>query len=220
MPEMLTRGAARAELLRPIALPTHRALHVAVSGGIGTGKSTVSRVLKRLGAVVVDNDELARAAIAPGSPGAERVREAFGPGVFAGDQLDRRRLAQLVFANVARRHTLEDIIVPWVLAETKGRLDALPAGAVGVADIPLLVETGTAEEYDAVVMVTAPLHLRLKRLEERGLPREEAQARIRAQVSDAQRREVTHIWVNNAGSTPELEELVADLAHTWLGMSV
>jgi dephospho-CoA kinase len=193
-------------------------LNVGLTGGIGSGKSTVAARLAELGAVVIDSDQLAREVVAVGSPGLTRVVERFGPEVLAEDgSLDRPKLGRLVFADPAALADLNAIVHPLVRA----RSDALTAQALArgvsavVHDIPLLVENKLAAGFDKVIVVEAPVELRLQRLAGRGLDAETARARIAAQASDEQRRAVADIVVDNSGSPAEL---TAQVDAIWAGL--
>ncbi|MEO7259987.1 MAG: dephospho-CoA kinase [Jatrophihabitantaceae bacterium] len=182
-------------------------LSVGLTGGIGSGKSTVATRLAQLGAVVIDSDQLAREVVAVGSPGLARVVERFGPDVLAPDgSLDRPRLGQLVFSDPAALADLNAIVHPLVRARSEALSSQAAAGgaAAVVHDIPLLVENQLAAGYDTVIVVEAPLELRLQRLAGRGLDAETARARIAAQASDGQRRAVADIVLDNSGSVAEL----------------
>lgn len=214
---VLRVGGARAVLLRPVVLPVERAVRIGVSGGIGCGKSTLTAALAGRGAVVADADVLARQVVEPGSPGLAAVAAAFGPGVLAADgSLDRARLAHLVFADPTARTRLEGIIHPLVAAAAEQVLASAPPGAPAVYDVPLLVENAMGGLFDVVVMVDAPLELRLERLGGRGMSRTEALARIAAQASVGQRREASTIWVDNAGTREDLRSVVDQVVDTWL----
>lgn len=186
-------------------------LRIGLTGGIGSGKSTVAARLAELGAVVIDSDLLAREVVAVGSPGLARVVERFGPRILAADgSLDRPGLGKLVFGDPAALADLNAIVHPLV----RDRSEALTAAAAGrgvaalVQDVPLLVETGLAGSYDAVIVVEAPLELRLERLAGRGLDAETARARIAAQASDSQRRAVADVVLDNSGSEAQLRAQV------------
>jgi dephospho-CoA kinase len=193
-------------------------LRIGLTGGIGSGKSTVAARLAELGAVVIDSDRLAREVVAVGSPGLARVVERFGPSVLLADgSLDRPRLGGLVFSDPAALADLNAIVHPLVRA----RSDALSAQAMadGVAavvhDIPLLVENKLAAGFDTVIVVEAPLELRLRRLAGRGVDSETARARIAAQASDEERRAVADIVLDNSGS---VVELTAQVDAAWAGL--
>ncbi|MDT3438309.1 MULTISPECIES: dephospho-CoA kinase [unclassified Pseudofrankia] len=185
-----------------------------LTGGIGSGKSAVSARLAEHGAVVVDADKLARDVVAPGTPGLTAVAEAFGPGVLRPDgSLDRAALGQIVFADPAARRRLEGITHPLIRDETARRFAAPPPDAVVVHDIPLLVEAGMGKGYDLVVVVEAPRELRLERLAGRGLPRDQAEARMATQADDAARRAVADVLLDNSGTLAGLHAQVDALWH-------
>jgi dephospho-CoA kinase len=163
--------------------------------------------------VVVDADALAREVVAPGTPGLATVLAAFGPEVQAADgSLDRARLGGVVFDDPARRTELEAIIHPLVRARAAEIEAAAPPGVVVVHDIPLLVETGQAESFDAVVVVDAPEEVQVDRaVRERGWSREEARSRIAAQATREQRRAAATYVVENSGTTEDLRQRVAEV---------
>jgi dephospho-CoA kinase len=184
-------------------------LRIGLTGGIGSGKSTVSRLLKQRGAVIVDADAIAREVVAPGTPGLAAVVEAFGDGVVAPDgSLDRPALAAVVFADPDARKRLDAIVHPLVRARATEVAAAAPADAVVVNDVPLLVETGQAGSYDLVLVVEADPATRVARLVQRGLTAEDARARMAAQATDEQRRAVADVVLDNSGTPEELEAQV------------
>jgi len=192
-------------------------LRVGLTGGIGAGKSAVAARLAARGAAVVDADAVAREVVAPGTAGLAEVAAAFGPVVLAADgSLDRPALGRIVFADPAARRRLEAITHPRIGARTAELAAAAEAAgtAVLVHDVPLLVESGLQGTYDVVLVVEAPLDVRLARLAGRGLPAAEARARIASQATDSQRRAVATYVVNNAGSLAELDARVEGL---WRG---
>jgi dephospho-CoA kinase len=192
---------------------TDRVLMVGLTGGIGAGKSEVTRCLADLGAVVVDADRLAREVVEPGTPGLAEVVAAFGRQVLGPDgALDRPTLGRLVFADEAARRRLEAIVHPRVRERTAALVAAAPPDAVVVNDVPLLVEAGLAGGYDLVVVVLAPRRERLRRLVEvRGMAEAEASSRIAAQADDARRRAVADVVIVNDGTRAELRERVAQV---------
>ena len=184
-------------------------LRIGLTGGIGSGKSTVSRLLEQRGAVIVDADAIAREVVASGTPGLAAVVEAFGDGVVASDgSLDRPALAAVVFADPEARKRLDAIVHPLVRARATEVAAAAPADAVVVNDVPLLVETGQAGSYDLVLVVEADPATRVARLVQRGLTAEDARARMAAQATDEQRRAVADVVLDNSGTPEELEAQV------------
>jgi dephospho-CoA kinase len=186
---------------------------VAVTGGIGSGKSAVSAMLAEHGAVVIDSDVLAREVVAPGTPGLAAVVEEFGPEILTTDQaLDRPAMGRLVFADPAARARLEAIIHPLVRAMAAQIESTAGAGTVVVHDIPLLVETGQQDGFDTVVVVDAPPEVQVARLTaQRGMSEAEARSRIAAQASRDQRLAVADHVVTNDGSLAELRATVDEL---------
>jgi len=176
-------------------------LRVGLTGGIGSGKSSVAARLVERGAVLVDSDRIARAAVALGTPGLAAVVEAFGPAVLAADgSLDRPALAAVVFDDPGARKTLNGIIHPLVRRRSDELIAAAPDDSIVVQDIPLLVEGGMAARFALVVVVHADPAVRVPRLvEQRGMPEADARARIAAQADDADRRAVADVWIDNSG---------------------
>ncbi len=188
-------------------------MRIGLTGGIGSGKSTVSALLAEHGAVVVDADRIAREVVEPGTPGLAAVVEAFGSGVLTPDgALDRPALAALVFADPEARRTLDGIVHPLVRARGRELESAAAPGSVVVHDVPLLVETGQAASYDLVLVVLADVETRVARLVGRGLTAEDARARIAVQATDDQRRAVADVVLDNNG-TPE--HLAAQVERVW-----
>ena len=188
-------------------------IKVGLTGGIGSGKSEVARLLAEHGAVVVDADALAREALAPGSPGSAAVVEEFGPEVLAADgSIDRARLGRLVFADAAGRAALEAIVHPYVGRRSAELMAAAPADAVVVYDVPLLVETGQQDGFEVVVVVDAADETRLRRLVDvRGMPEQDARERMAAQASREARLAVADHVLPNDGDLAELAEQVSRL---------
>ena len=184
-------------------------LRIGLTGGIGSGKSTVSALLAARGAVIVDADRIAREVVEPGTPGLARIVEAFGEGVLAPDgSLDRAALAAVVFAEPEARRQLDGIVHPLVRARAAELARAAPPDAVVVNDVPLLVETGQASSYDLVLVVQADPAIRVSRLVQRGLTAEDARARMEAQASDEERRAVADVVLDNSGTPEDLAEQV------------
>jgi dephospho-CoA kinase len=188
-------------------------LRVGLTGGIGAGKSEVSRRLAAQGAVVIDADAIAREVVEPGTDGLAEVVEAFGPEVLLPDgTLDRPRLGEIVFADPELRNKLNAIIHPRV-ASRMGELEraAVPDSIV-VHDVPLIAENGRADGFDVVVVVDAPPRVQIERLvRHRDMTREQAKARIAAQATREQRLAIADIVIDNSGSLAELDRQVGDL---------
>ena len=193
---------------------------VAVSGGIGSGKSSVTASFKSLGALVADADVIAREILEPGRPALVQVAARFGDDLIREDgTLDRAGLARRVFAGEGadeRVAALNAITHPAIERRAWEILSAAPAGTLAVYDIPLLVEGDYADRFDAVVIVDAPVEQRVARLEGRGVPPEDARARIRAQASSDQRRAIAHVWIDNCGSTDDLAQVCTQVWECWL----
>ncbi len=185
---------------------------LAVTGGIGSGKSTVSAVLNQRGAVVADSDRLAREVVAPGSPGLAAVEAAFGPSMLTGDgALDRAALAAVVFADPAARRTLEGITHPLVRERFERIRRSAPDDAIVVNDIPLLTSLDVAATFHLVVGVRADAEVRVARLVGRGLTEADARARIAAQLTDEQRAPLCDVMLDNDGDPGALAERVRTL---------
>lgn len=201
------------ELLRR---PGHtETLRVGLTGGIASGKSTVSRRLSELGALVVDADAIARALQEPGEPGYEAMVAHFGERIVQPDSgaLDRAAVAAIVFDDAEQLAALNGIIHPLVRRETARLVSEVPPGGVVVHDIPLLVETGQHGAMDEVLVVQAPEDERVRRMvEDRGMSPEDARRRIAAQVTDEQRRAVATAVLDNSTT---IEDLLAQVDEWW-----
>jgi dephospho-CoA kinase len=188
-------------------------LSVGLTGGIGAGKSEVSRLLVAHGAVLIDADRIAREVVAPGTPGLAAVVEAFGEEILAEDgSLDRPRLGAVVFADPDRLAVLNSIVHPLVGARSRELESAAAEDAVVVHDVPLLTENGLAPLYDVVVVVDADPATQLDRLVRlRGMSEEDARARMAAQASREKRRAIADVVIDNDVSLSELERQVREL---------
>ncbi|MQA90606.1 MAG: dephospho-CoA kinase [Gemmatimonas sp.] len=184
-------------------------LKVALTGNVASGKSSVVRCWRELGAVVVESDDLARRAVAPGSTTLETIVERWGPGILLeSGELDRAAMRDVVFLNAEERRALEAIIHPEVeRLRTAAFDDAARSGAeLVVADIPLLFEVGLEGEFDLVVLVDAPEDVRRERLvRDRGLPVGTAQRMVDSQWPTERKRQGVDILIENTGSLAELE---------------
>ena len=186
-------------------------MRVGLSGGVGSGKSTVAQLLADHGAVVIDADTIAREVVEPGTPGFDAVVSRFGDGVVADGRLDRATLARIVFSDEQARADLNAIVHPLVGQRSEELAAAAPSGAVVVYDVPLLVESGLAGRYDLVVIVLASEPVRLARLAARGMNEADARSRIAAQASDEQRVAAADVLIQNDGTIDELDEQVSAL---------
>ncbi len=193
-------------------------LKVGLTGGIGSGKSEVSRRLLSLGARLVDADAVAREVVEPGTPGLAEIVESFGERVLLADgSLDREAMGAIVFADDAMRERLNAIVHPLVGTRMQELVDEAPAEAIIVYDVPLLVENDLAALYDLVVVVDAPVELQVRRLTTlRGMTEEAARARIAAQATREQRTAVADRIIDNSGS---LEALTAQIDELWSELS-
>ena len=186
-------------------------LRVALTGGIGSGKSLVGEILEQLGALVIDSDQLAREVIERGSPGYEEVVTAFGDSILSEGQIDRSKLAAVVFNESDLRKKLESIIHPLVREAAEKLARKLPSGAILINQIPLLVESDGAKRFDYVVTVSADEEIRRERLRLRGLKDYEITQRMAAQVSDSEREKIANYIIRNDASIDELTRAVEAL---------
>ena len=190
-------------------------LRVGLTGGIGAGKSEVSKRLAALGAVVVDADKAAREVVEPGTPGLARIAETFGPGVLRADgALDRAKLAEIVFADTDARGRLNAIVHPlvheWMGAAEASAIRSGGDGVVVVHDVPLLAEGGRGGEFDLVIVVDVPPEVQVERLAtHRGMTAEQAGARMAAQATREQRLAVADIVIDNSGTLADLDRRLA-----------
>ncbi|WP_037860713.1 dephospho-CoA kinase [Streptomyces sp. NRRL S-340] len=188
-------------------------LKVGLTGGIGAGKSEVSRLLVECGAVLIDADRIAREVVAPGTPGLAAVVDAFGEEVLAADgSLDRPRLGAIVFADPERLAVLNKIVHPLVGARSRLLEEAADEDAVVVHDVPLLTENGLAPLYDLVIVVDASPETQLDRLVRlRGMTEEDARARMAAQATRGKRLEIADIVIDNDVPLERLRERVREV---------
>lgn len=183
-----------------------------LTGGIGSGKSTVSALLAERGATIIDYDQLARDVVEPGTPALRAIAERFGDGVIAADgTLDRPALGSIVFADDAARVVLEAITHPAIREQALAREAAVSDGVI-VHDHPLIVEMDMASHFDLVVVVDVPEEIQLDRLVTlRGMSEEEARGRLAAQASRQERLAIADVVIDNTGSIAALEARVDDL---------
>ncbi|MFJ2258290.1 dephospho-CoA kinase [Streptomyces sp. NPDC087844] len=188
-------------------------LKVGLTGGIGAGKSEVSRLLVKHGAVLIDADRIAREVVAPGTPGLAAVVDAFGEEVLAADgTLDRPKLGSIVFADPDRLAVLNSVVHPLVGARSRELEEAASADSVVVHDVPLLAENGLAKLYDLVIVVDASTETQLDRLVRlRGMTEEDARARMAAQATRERRREIADVVIDNDVPLETLRRRVRDV---------
>ncbi|CAN2194631.1 CoaE Dephospho-CoA kinase [Candidatus Nanopelagicaceae bacterium] len=184
-------------------------LIVGLTGGIGAGKSTVANMFAQLGALTIDADQLARQAIEPGSSGFDEVVAEFSAKILTDGDIDRQKLGKIVFKDADKRKRLEAIIHPRVQAALAAKIKSLSPGDILVYEIPLLVETGAADKFDYIITVESDIE---NRLFERGMDEDEAERRIAAQASQAQREAVADRVIVNDG---DRAELFAECARIW-----
>jgi dephospho-CoA kinase len=190
-------------------------MRVGLTGGIGAGKSTVSRMLADRGAVVIDGDQIARDLVVPGEPALAAIVDRFGPDVLLPDgQLDRAGLAAIVFPDPEALAALDAIMHPRIAQRAADMIEAAERAGTSIVvyDMPLLVENGSADDFDLVVVVHAPIEVRLARLAVRGVPVADARERMSRQASDAERAEVASILIDNGGDE---EQLIAQVDRAW-----
>jgi len=190
---------------------------IALTGGIASGKSTVANRLSELGALVISADELVRHVQRAGSPTLDAIGKRFGLGVIDGDgELDRAALGRLIFDDAIARADLEAIVHPAIGIEFKARIASITAerpDAVIVYDIPLLVETNRASEFDSVIVLMCEPQIRLERLERlRGMTKEAAQARIDAQASEEDRLALADWTIDTSKS---IDSTIAQTDAVW-----
>ena len=187
---------------------------IGLTGGVGSGKSTVAGILRDLGADVVDADEASHAVYAPGTPGFDAVVREFGPEYVRGGQVDRERLGRLVFEDGEARGRLNAIVHPlvrdWMAERTR---EAAERGAdVVIQDVPLLYENGLEDLFSSVVLVYVPEDVQLERLVEgRGLDEDRARAMIAAQMPIDEKRRRAHHVIDNSGTREETRRQVEEI---------
>ena len=187
-------------------------MYIGLSGGIGSGKSTVAKMFGELGAVIIDADAIAREVLEPGQFGYESVLQAFGDSVLDNSgNIDRKKLAEIVFQDQSQLAALESIVHPAVIARVAQIRESLPDSAVVIYDTPLLVEKQLQNQFDKVVIVTADESVRKERLLHRGLERLDIDARIANQATDSQRAQVADFVITNNESIDQLRDNVSQV---------
>ena len=184
---------------------------IGLTGGIGCGKSLAAQYFAELGALVIDADQLARAAIERGSDGFDEVVTIFGDGILKDGNIDRRALGDLIFKDPTAKAQLENIIHPFVRREFEEAVASLKGDQVLVYEIPLLVETGAHQRFDVVISVESEMENRVARLRARGMHISEIEGRIAAQATREQRIEVADFLIENDGTEDELLRQVENI---------
>lgn len=194
-------------------------MRVSLTGGVASGKSTVSAIFAELGAVVIDGDLLARQVVEQGTPGLAAVVEAFGEDLLTADgDLDRPKMGAIVFNDAEKRRVLESIVHPLVFERYAELEAAASPGDVVIHDIPLLAESGRAAEFDEVVVVDVPEEVQVERmLRDRGWTEDDARSRIASQATREERLAIATYVVDNTGSLDALRERVVDVHSALVG---
>lgn len=198
--------------LREQASSFRPVLTVALTGGIGSGKSLVGEYLQALGAIVVDSDQLARDVVERGSEGYDEVVSRFGDVILKDGDIDRAALARIVFDDPGARRELEAIIHPRVRARYEAIIARAGGDAIVVNQIPLLAETNGASRFDLVITIESDEQVRIDRAVARGLKEYEVRKRLSSQASEADRRKIAHIVIENDGTK---EELLSKVERIW-----
>lgn len=172
-------------------------LIVALTGGIGSGKTTVGGIFSELGAVVIDSDQLARAVLERGSKGFDLVLAKFGDVILKNGELDRSLLATLVFNDSQKRSELESITHPLIRQSFAEIISSLPSESIIINQIPLLFESKGAYKFDHIITISAPEELRTERLKSRGLGLSDIKKRMEAQASDVERESISNSIIRN-----------------------
>lgn len=184
---------------------------IGLTGGIGCGKSLAAQYFAELGALVIDADQLARAAIERGSQGFDEVVSFFGDSILTNGEIDRRALGELIFKDSEAKKRLESIVHPFVRREFEEAVASLKSDETLIYEIPLLVETGAQDRFDMVVTVESSLENRISRLRQRGMHISEIEGRIASQATREQRIEVADFLIENDGSEDELLRQVENI---------
>lgn len=188
-------------------------LVIALTGGIGAGKSSAGSLLARLGAIHISADQLARDILERGEEGYNEVLAKFGDGILTNGAINRHALAEIVFSNAGERAILEKITHPLIQKRFREICDSLPEDSVVVYEIPLLAENADRiSEFDVILAIESEREIRVERLTERGFTRAEAEIRMASQVSDDKRRAIAHHVIENSG---DKEALLRSLERWW-----
>jgi len=179
-------------------------LTIALTGGIGSGKTAVGEILANFGAIVIDSDQLARQVVERGTPGFDQIVAQFGDEILKNGDLDRAALASLIFTDPNKRLELEQITHPLIRQESAKIIKSLPEDAIVVNQIPLLVESKHDYKFDYIVTVSTSEEIRVARLLKRGLTKDQITKRIQAQATDSEREVIADFIIKNEKSQEEL----------------
>jgi dephospho-CoA kinase len=190
-------------------------LVIALTGGIGAGKSSAGSLLARLGAIHISADQLAREILERGEEGYNQVLAHFGDQILVNGAIDRKLLAEIVFRDPEKRNQLEKITHPLIQERFKEIRSSLPPSSVIVYEIPLLVEkSARISDFDVILAIETEAEIRIARLAERGFTRQQVQGRMASQSTDVERRAIAHHVIENNG---DKEELLRSLEQWWAG---
>ena len=184
---------------------------IGLTGGIGCGKSLAAQYFSELGALIIDADQLARAAIERGSQGFDEAVSIFGDSILNNGDIDRKALGEIIFKDQVAKKKLEGIIHPYVRRQFEEAVASLKADETLIYEIPLLVETGAQDRFDLVITVESDLENRISRLRQRGMHISEIEARIAAQATREQRVEIADFLIENDGTEDELLRQVENI---------
>ena len=187
-------------------------LRVALTGGIGSGKSSAAEIFAALGAVVVDSDEIARKVLDRESVGFGEVVAVFGDQILAAGEIDRKKLGQLVFSDAIARKKLEQITHPLIRKEFERIIKTAPENSIVINQIPLLAESKYDYKFDYVIAISAPIEVRKNRLLQRGMKSYEIEQRLAAQASDSDRAKIANEVIENSG---DLSQLTSNVEKIW-----
>ena len=190
---------------------------IGLTGGIGSGKSLAAEYFADLGALVIDSDQLARAAIERGSAGFNEVVAVFGDSILQNGEIDRRALGELIFKDPIAKAQLEAIIHPWIRSEFETAVASLTGNQTLVYEIPLLFETGGADRFDTVITVESEIENRIARLRAKGFDISQIQARIAAQATREQRISIADFTIENNGTQ---DDLLRKVERIWDSLSL
>ncbi len=191
-------------------------LVIGLTGGIGSGKSLATEYFADLGALVIDADQLARAAIERGSTGFDQTLAAFGDSILKDGEIDRQVLGEIIFKDASHKATLESIIHPYVRKQFEAAVASLTGKQTLVYEIPLLFETNAADRFDLVITIEAEMDIRIARLRAKGLHLSQIQARIAAQATREQRLSIADFVIENNGTADDLARQVENI---WDGLT-